>query len=93
MPDYALIQGVFIGCVSAYVVVLALIGPENHGSHFERGRTALEAGASNEDVGSMPEHSGVLNPEWLSTGSLGAKEKDEIQLVETKSAGNDRYAV
>ena len=71
--------------------MLALIGPENHGSHFERGKTALEAGASNEDVGSMPEHNRVHDSKRLSLGSLGAKEKEEIQLVETKRPGNDRY--
>lgn len=89
MPDYALIQGIFIGCVSVYVIVLALVGPENHGSHFERGKTAIEAGASNEDVGSMPERDGVHNPERSSVGSSGAREKEDIQLVETKRPGSE----
>lgn len=50
VPNYALTQGIFIGCVAAYIPVLALIGPENHGRHFERGKTAFQAGASKEDV-------------------------------------------
>ena len=82
MPNYALIQGIFIGCVAAYVIVLALLGPENHGSHFERGKTAFQAGASKEDVGSIPEETGgVRDVEKSSIGS-GGKEKGESQHVE-----------
>ncbi|KAF9646665.1 MFS general substrate transporter [Thelephora ganbajun] len=90
VPNYALIQGIFIGCVSVYVIVLALIGPEKHGSHFERGKTAFQAGASKEDVDSAGENE-VHNLNEMhdfdrsSMGSVGAKEKERvIQLVETK---------
>lgn len=70
VPNYALIQGIFIGSVAAYVIVLSLIGPENHGSHFERGKTAFQAGASKEDVSSIPvETEGVRDVEKSSTGS------------------------
>jgi len=54
VPNYALVQGVLIGTAAAYVVVLALVGPENHGSHFERGKTAFQIGASKEDLSSIP---------------------------------------
>ena len=92
VPDYAMIQGIFIGCVAAYVIVLALIGPENHGSHFEKGKTAFQAGASREDVSSMPrEHEGVHDFERSSVGSIGAQEKVIIQLVETKRRSGDHY--
>ncbi|KAG2753185.1 MFS general substrate transporter [Suillus brevipes Sb2] len=35
VPDYATVQAVFIGAVAVFVIVIAIIGPENHGSHFE----------------------------------------------------------
>ena len=76
MPNYALIQGIFIGCVAAYIIVLALVGPENHGSHFERGKTAFQAGASKEDIISIE---GV---EGSSVGSERGKEKVDIEHVE-----------
>ena len=92
VPDYALIQGIFIGCVAAYVIVLALIGPENHGSHFEKGKTAFQAGASKEDISSTPrEHEGVHDFERSSVGSKGAQEKVTIHLVETKRRSGDHY--
>jgi SHS family lactate transporter-like MFS transporter len=79
VPNYALIQGIFIGCVAFYVIILTLLGPENHGSHFERSKTAFQAGASKEDVSSLAE--------VQSTGS-GGNEKGDIQHVENeKSAG------
>jgi hypothetical protein len=87
-----MIQGIFIGCVAAYVIVLALIGPENHGSHFEKGKTAFQAGASEEDVSSVPrEHGGVYDLGRLSVGSVGAREKEVIQLVEIKEPSKDHY--
>ena len=92
VPNYALIQGIFIGCVSAYLIVLALVGPENHGSHFERGKTAFQAGASREDVNSTPgENEVVHDVERLSTRSMGAEEKESIQLVETKGPSKDLF--
>ena len=82
VPNYALVQGIFIGCVAAYVIILTLIGPENHGSHFERGKTAFQAGASKEDVGFIPTEIGEAEEEWReSIGSEGVKEKGMVQHV------------
>ena len=50
VPNYGFVQGIFVGCVAACVIILALLGPENHGSHFERGKTAFQVGASKEDI-------------------------------------------
>ena len=92
MPNYALIQGVFIGTVAAYVIVLAFIGPENHGSHFERGKTAFQAGASKEDVSSTPaETDGVRDTEKSSTGS-GGKEKGDVENVENGMSSRGKFA-
>ncbi|KAF9648136.1 MFS general substrate transporter [Thelephora ganbajun] len=81
VPNYALVQGIFIGVVAAYLLVLTLIGPENHGSHFERGKTAFQVGASKEDVSSIPED-GVHGTDRSSLGSGGVEEKGEAQHVE-----------
>ncbi|KAG2066915.1 MFS general substrate transporter [Suillus decipiens] len=34
VPDYATVQAIFIGSVAAFLVVIAIIGPEKHGSNF-----------------------------------------------------------
>ncbi|KAF9447021.1 carboxylic acid transporter protein [Macrolepiota fuliginosa MF-IS2] len=44
VPDYATVQGILIGVVSAFVLVVTLFGPENHGYHFEKAKTAFEEG-------------------------------------------------
>ena len=54
VPNYARIQGIFVGCVAAFLFVLTILGPENHGSHFERGKTAFQIGASKEEIGFIP---------------------------------------
>ena len=42
MPDYASVQGILIGVVAAFVVVVTILGPENYGSHFENAKAAFE---------------------------------------------------
>ncbi|EKM51726.1 uncharacterized protein PHACADRAFT_127559 [Phanerochaete carnosa HHB-10118-sp] len=50
VPDYATVQGILIGVVSAFVLVVTIIGPENHGSHFEKHKTAIEEGGGSDEV-------------------------------------------
>ena len=92
VPNYALIQGIFIGCVAPYIIVLAFIGPESHGRHFERSKAAFQVGASKEDIDSIPEEkAGTGSAEGSSAGSTGAKEKEVIQYVEKKGAAGSDY--
>jgi len=65
--------------MAAFVIVLALVGPENHGRHFERAKVAFQAGASKEDVNSIPEEIEQLRVvEKLGVGRDGGKEKGEV---------------
>ena len=90
VPNYALIQGIFIGCVAAYIIILAFIGPENHGSHFEKSKTAFQVGASKEDVSSIPaETEEVQDVGTSSMEGEGVKEKGGIQQIENKRPAKD----
>jgi SHS family lactate transporter-like MFS transporter len=48
VPDYAKVQGIFIGVVAAFVIFITIIGPEHHGSHFEKHKAAFEEGAADD---------------------------------------------
>ena len=87
VPNYAFVQGIFIGCVAVYVIALALIGPENHGSHFERSKMAFQAGASKEDVGSIPDEKN--SGERSSADNGGDEEKGDTQHFEDKRPVKD----
>ncbi|KAG5643731.1 hypothetical protein DXG03_009721 [Asterophora parasitica] len=50
VPDYAKVQGILIGVVAAFVIFITIIGPENHGSHFEKHKTAFEKGAAQDNA-------------------------------------------
>ncbi|KAG0708458.1 carboxylic acid transporter protein [Suillus ampliporus] len=50
VPDYATVQAIFIGVVAAFVVVITIVGPENHGSHFENHKAAFEEGGGRDDA-------------------------------------------
>ena len=65
---------------------MTLIGPENHGSHFERGKTAFQAGASKEDVNSFTEETEANRS---STGSRGDEKGESRPVVEDGRAKDD----
>ncbi|KAI0247448.1 MFS general substrate transporter [Lactifluus subvellereus] len=44
VPDYATVQGILLGTIATFVICITIIGPENHGSHFEQQKTAFEDG-------------------------------------------------
>ncbi|OAX41420.1 carboxylic acid transporter protein [Rhizopogon vinicolor AM-OR11-026] len=50
VADYATVQAIFIGCVAAFVVIITIVGPENHSSHFEQHKAAFEEGGGRDDA-------------------------------------------
>lgn len=42
VPDYATVQAIFISAIVVFVIVIAIIGPENHGSRFESADVACD---------------------------------------------------
>ncbi|KAF8523993.1 MFS general substrate transporter [Gautieria morchelliformis] len=50
VPDYAKVQGILMGVVAAFIVIVVILGPENHGSHFEQHRVAFEEGGGQDDA-------------------------------------------
>lgn len=50
VTDYATVQGILIGVVSAYLIVITILGPENHAAHFENAKTAFEEGAGADEM-------------------------------------------
>ncbi|KAF8632040.1 hypothetical protein AX15_002084 [Amanita polypyramis BW_CC] len=75
IPDYSKVQGIFIGVVAAYVVIVSILGPENHGSHFEKHKTAFEEGAGRDDAIVQEEREDAGH---RSTPSI-EKEKPEVE--------------
>lgn len=73
VPDYATVQGILIGCVAAFVVFITILGPENHGAHFEQARTAYEEGAGTEDVSAA------------AAGPSEGKQRGSVESVREKS--------
>ncbi|KAK7017799.1 MFS general substrate transporter [Favolaschia claudopus] len=82
VPDYGKVQGILIGAVAAFVILITIIGPaENHSSHFEKHRVAFdERGAGenafiDEDEESVDEVRGEKDAE--SRGEKGSEERVE----------------
>lgn len=50
VPNYAKVQGILIGVVSIFVLIVTIVGPENHGAHFEKNKIAFQEGAADDEV-------------------------------------------
>lgn len=84
VPDYAKVQGILIGVVAAYVVVMAIIGPENHGSHFEQAKTAIETGGGAdevEDESVLEGHRREDRGQWEKASPRGSVREDDGKEV------------
>lgn len=53
VADYATVQGILIGAVIAWTLIMTLIGPENKGAHFEEAHVATVAGAGHEKANEL----------------------------------------
>ncbi|KAG1716073.1 hypothetical protein ID866_1099 [Astraeus odoratus] len=72
VPDYATVQGIFIGVVAIYLIIITIVGPENHAAHFEAAKTAFEEGAGRDEM----EEGEEGKPR--SIRELDGKEEDEV---------------
>ncbi|OBZ68965.1 Carboxylic acid transporter [Grifola frondosa] len=79
VPDYATVQGILIGVVAAFVLVVTLIGPEHHGSHFEKHKAAFEEGAGRDEI----------EESYVESASRPAS----LRVVDEKRSSSDEAAV
>ncbi|KAF7977223.1 hypothetical protein HWV62_45206 [Athelia sp. TMB] len=94
VPNYAEVQGILIGVVVAFVIFITLIGPENHGAHFEKAKTAFEEGGGNDELededlttgGSAPEMR--ARPRVAGDAEAGSSVNDEKAAVEEERISN-----
>jgi len=80
VPDYGKVQGILIGAVAAFVILITIIGPaENHSSHFEKHRVAFdERGAG--DNAFIDDDEGVLS----NSGHLHSEKASEERVSTEK---------
>ncbi|KAL7417859.1 MFS general substrate transporter [Mrakia frigida] len=86
VPDYAAVQGILIGVVAVWTIVMILLGGENHGAHFETAKVGFEDGA------------GALAPADVrfAAGDFSGDGKAEVEhdegMVVEKAAGGAKTA-
>jgi SHS family lactate transporter-like MFS transporter len=76
-PSHHQVQGILVGVVAAFVVFITIIGPEHHGSHFEKSKTAFEQGGGEADPDAL-----VEDDESPRIGSPLVDVKEEIREKE-----------
>jgi len=50
IPNYGFVQGILVGVAAAFELILVLLGPENHGSHFEKHKAAFQRDGEDNDI-------------------------------------------
>jgi SHS family lactate transporter-like MFS transporter len=79
VADYAKVQGMLLGTVAAFVIFITLIGPENHGSHFENAKTAFEEGGGTGEMDAVGVTLKQMSGGMSSTVSEEEFEKSRIE--------------
>ncbi|KZV68465.1 MFS general substrate transporter [Peniophora sp. CONT] len=86
VPDYATVQGILIGVVAAFILIVTILGPEAHSAHFEKHKTAFEEGGGRDDAliedGSEKDDVGSPRGSPRTAESFDEKEKGSISLRE-----------
>ncbi|KII86733.1 hypothetical protein PLICRDRAFT_665144 [Plicaturopsis crispa FD-325 SS-3] len=50
IPDYATVQAIFMGVIAGFTLIITILGPENHSSHFEKHKAAFEEGGGRDEI-------------------------------------------
>jgi len=85
VPDYATVQGILIGVVAAFVIFITIIGPEHHGSHFEKHKAAFVPGAAEDDA--------IFNEDGVRVNADGSPHTDtprDEESIDEKRAPEQR---
>jgi SHS family lactate transporter-like MFS transporter len=80
IADYATIQGIFIGCVIGWLLVMSFLGPDADGSNFEKAKIAIQSGAGEVSTAAM-----VARDERPSH-HMYSQEHHHVDLAHTPSA-------
>lgn len=78
VANYATVQGILVGVVAAFVVLCTIVGPENHGSRFEKYKAAFEEGAGRDEE--MPDVEEVQDSADASSRAASIREVREKDL-------------
>jgi len=72
VPNLGAVQGILIGVVAAFVIFITIIGPEHHGSHFEKSKTAFEEGGGEIEPEALQDDDNI--PQRIESPSVDEKE-------------------
>jgi len=72
VPNLGAVQGILIGVVAAFVIFITIIGPEHHGSHFEKSKTAFEEGGGEIEPEALHQDDDI--PQRIESPSVDEKE-------------------
>ncbi|KAJ3746015.1 MFS general substrate transporter [Lentinula detonsa] len=81
VPNYGKVQGILIGCVAAFTIIVTIVGPENHGYEFEKHRAAFEEGGADDNAMMSEEMPDDVEVQKADTNNV-SQEKATEEMVE-----------
>ncbi|GAA6001340.1 hypothetical protein JCM10207_006615 [Rhodosporidiobolus poonsookiae] len=75
-PDYGKVGAILIGVVSGWLICCALLGAENHASHFEQGKAAFEEGAGRDEIEELDDRAMSPRPTGHDLEKADGKQED-----------------
>ena len=82
VEDLAKVQGILIGTVAIFTIIMVLLGSENHGAHFEQGKVAFEGGGGEMREGEGLDRADARQDGRRGSGWEGEEGKEGVEHVE-----------
>ncbi|KAG8850925.1 hypothetical protein FRB96_009558 [Tulasnella sp. 330] len=95
VPDYGKVQGILIGVVAAFVILMTVIGTENRARHFEKAKLAIEADAGESDMDEVfdkAEHGRASGATGRSPTGINNEKSDAI-MTEDIGDSNEKAVI
>ncbi|KAF8342277.1 major facilitator superfamily domain-containing protein [Cantharellus anzutake] len=82
VPDYAKVQGILLGTVAIFTIIVTFLGPERHSTHFEEHALAFEEGGKDNAYAGEAHHAGDIAEETSGMSDLEKKNLGDVRLIE-----------
>lgn len=83
LPDYGKVSIILIAVISGAIIICMLVGKEDHGSHFEKGKAAFEEGGGL-DVIENDDPMRIKSPNTFGTNSVDMEKGTTVQKEEVQ---------
>ncbi|BGP55623.1 hypothetical protein JCM8202_004884 [Rhodotorula sphaerocarpa] len=91
-PDYGKVGAILIGVVAAWIIGCCLVGAEQHGAHFEKGKVAFEIGGGRDEMEELEEPKHTTAHDLEKEGNFQPMHRETISHTDSSLSKQSSFA-